>query len=199
MKITQDHKIFDIVKGYKTPFHSIPKKGQGLKTSDKFEATEYIYPILSLQNERFAESEIHVAKTVLHVQTKLKRCIFFSSLEKKFKALCSLPLVRKLVQVPLPLLQFGTSTTNIHEIVKSANENSTQDKHQNYNLFRRHDKVDWLVDVNYSSSFTSKVELPFPPNATNIILSENLSHLDKIILNENSKIELKWWVQNLEI
>ena len=74
-----------------------------------------------------------------------------------------------------------------------------QNKHQNYNLFRRHDKVDWLVDVNYSSNFTSKIELSFPPNATNIILSENLSHLDKIILNENSKIELKWWVQNLEI
>ena len=31
------------------------------------------------------------------------------------------------------------------------------------------DKVDWFVDVNYSSSFTSKVELPFPSNTTNII------------------------------
>ena len=31
------------------------------------------------------------------------------------------------------------------------------------------EKVDWLVDVNYSSSFTSMVELSFPPNATNIV------------------------------
>ena len=30
-------------------------------------------------------------------------------------------------------------------------------------------KVDWLVDVNYSSSFTSKIELSFAPNATSII------------------------------
>ena len=30
-------------------------------------------------------------------------------------------------------------------------------------------------------------------------LSENLSYLNKIVLNENSKIELKWWVQNLEL
>ena len=30
-------------------------------------------------------------------------------------------------------------------------------------------------------------------------LSENLSYLDKIVLNQNSKIELKWWVQNLEL
>ena len=38
----------------------------------------------------------------LHVQHRL--CILFSSLGKKFKAICSLPLVRKLVRVPLSLL-----------------------------------------------------------------------------------------------
>ena len=30
-------------------------------------------------------------------------------------------------------------------------------------------------------------------------LSENLPYLDKIVLNDNLKIELKWWVQNLEL
>ena len=30
-------------------------------------------------------------------------------------------------------------------------------------------------------------------------LLENPSYLDKIVLSENSKIELKWWVQNLEL
>ena len=30
-------------------------------------------------------------------------------------------------------------------------------------------------------------------------LSESLFCLDKTVLNENSKIELKWWVQNLEL
>ena len=33
------------------------------------------------------------------------------------------------------------------------------------------DKVDWLVDVNYSSSFSSKVKLSFPSNTTNIIFT----------------------------
>ena len=56
------------------------KEGWGPKTSDKFEATECLYPMLPLQNERFAKSEIHVAKRRLHVQTRLKRRIFFSSL-----------------------------------------------------------------------------------------------------------------------
>ena len=177
---------------------------------------------------------------------------FSVPLEKKFKAFFSFPLVRKLVRVPLSLLWFGTSTTNILKIAKSTNDNLTQDKHQNNNLLRRHatdwslfrrdsheprhsnfpsatsrvchklekicvdtsagnrvlgltinsvtielslnktkiqkavseyqnllnnpqtsnsgvDKVDWLIDFNYSSSFTSKVELSFPSNTTNII------------------------------
>ena len=78
----------------------------------------------------------------LHVQHRL--CILFSSLGKKFKAICSLPLVRKLVRVPLSLLWFGTSTTNIHKIAKSANDNLTQDKHQNNNLLTRH-AIDWSL------------------------------------------------------
>ena len=82
-----------------------------------------------------------LSKRRLHVQTRLERCIFFSSLGKKFKAIC---LVRKLVQVPLVLLWFGTSTTNVYKIVKSANDNLTQDKHQKNNLLRRH-AIDWSL------------------------------------------------------
>ena len=40
---------------------------------------------------------------------------------------------------------------------------------QSTNINSGVDKVDWLVDVNYSSSFTSKVELSFPSNTINII------------------------------
>ena len=40
---------------------------------------------------------------------------------------------------------------------------------QSKNINSGIDKVDWLVDVNYSSSFASKVELLFPSNTTNII------------------------------
>ena len=46
-------------------------------------------------------------------EVDLKRCIFFNSLGKKFKTICLLSLVRKLARVSLPLLRFGTSTTNI--------------------------------------------------------------------------------------
>ena len=93
---------------------------------------------MSLQNGRFAKSEIHVAKRRLHVQTRLKRCMFFSSLGKRFKTVCLLPLVRKLARISLFLLLFGTSTMNIHKIVTNANDNLTQDKRQNYNLLCQH-------------------------------------------------------------
>ena len=81
-------------------------EGRGTKTSDKVEATNCIYPISPLQNGRFGKSKIHVTKRSLHVQTWLKRCIFFSSLGKTFKAICLPPFVRKHVGVPLPLLWF---------------------------------------------------------------------------------------------
>ena len=50
------------------------------------------------------------------------------------------------------------SSSRISEFVK-----------QSTNINSGVDKIDWLVDVNYSSSFTSKVELLFPSNTTNII------------------------------
>ena len=114
------------------------KNKNGGQRQVKIEATECTYPILPLQNGRFAKCKIYVAKRRLHAQTSLKRCIFFSPFGKKFKAIYLLPLVKKLVQVPLSLLWFGTSTTNIHKIAKSANDNLTQDKHQYYNSFRQH-------------------------------------------------------------
>ena len=75
---------------------------------------------------------------------KLKRCIFFQFSWKKFKTICSLPLVRKPAWVPLPLLWFGTSTTHIYKIFKSANDNLGQDEHQNNDLLRQH-AVDWSL------------------------------------------------------
>ena len=69
---------------------------------------------------------------------------------------------------------------------------------QSTNINSGVDKFDWFVNVNYSSSFTSKAELTFPPNATNVIIIGK-PYLDKIVLNENSKIELNLWIQNLEL
>ena len=112
-------KTSTIKRGVCKQFIPCKKEGWGPKTSDKFEATECRYPIFSLILD-------------------LIDAYFSVPLEKKFKTICSIPLVKKLVRVPLPLLWFGASTTNIHKITKSANDSLTQDKHQNINLLRRH-------------------------------------------------------------
>ena len=102
----------------------------------------HICHFMPLQNKRFAKSEIHVAKRRIHVQARLKRCIFFSSLGKTLKTICSFSLFRKLVRVPLPLLLVWEQHQEIHKIAKCEKENLAQDKHQNKDLFRRH-AIDW--------------------------------------------------------
>ena len=54
----------------------------GPKNSDKFEATECIYPILPLQNGRFTISETHVAKRRFMRKLDLKDAYFSVPLEK---------------------------------------------------------------------------------------------------------------------
>ena len=69
---------------------------------------------------------------------------------------------------------------------------------QSKNINSGVDKVDWLVDVNYSSSFTSKIDLSFPPNLRNIIfIGKAFLFKQNYFKRKNSKVELKWWVQNL--
>ena len=93
MKIAQHPKMLDIVKGYKIPFHS--KLSQSKVPSQT---------IVSRERKELVKLEV---KEILK-----KRAIR----KVQFKAICSLPLVRKLVRVPfLPLLWFETSITNIHK------------------------------------------------------------------------------------
>ena len=205
----------------------------------------------------------------------LKDAYFSVHLKKKLKEIGSL--VRKFVRVPLFLLWFRTDTRNINKIVKSGNDNLTQDKDQNQYLLRRQ-AINWSVFrsdtyeprhsnlpsaisriwINWKECVFTPVKEIFEPgnqlchsrtffkqhkNAkssskrqnllnnprTSILeltklidlltstiqavlparlnyrflqmpkissLTENFSYLDKIVLNKNSKIELKWWVQN---
>ena len=92
MKMAQDPKMLDIVKGYKIPFHSKPSQS---KIPSQ--------PIVIRERKELVKLEV---KEILK-----KRAIR----KAQFKAICSLPLVRKLVRVPfLSLIWFETSITNIH-------------------------------------------------------------------------------------
>ena len=62
---------------------------------------------------------------------------------------------------------------------------------QSTNINSGVDNSDCHVEVNHSSSFTSKVNCGFLQMQQILSLAENLPYLYKIVLNENSKIELK--------
>ena len=190
LKITQDPKILDIVKGYKIPFHSkrlqskipsqpiVSREGEEsvklwIKEMLKKRAIRKVQPskgefvsnlflvkkkdgcqrpVINLKQLNAYIPYCHFKLEGLkHLKYMLRKedymCkldlkdvyfsgLFFSSPGKNFKAICSLPLVRNLLPVPLPLLWFGTSTTNIYKIAKSVNDSFTENKYQNNNLLR---------------------------------------------------------------
>ena len=74
----------------------------------------------------------------------LKDAYFLVPLEKNLRQFVRFRWSGKLYEFLLPLLWFGTSTTNIHKIAKSVNDNLTQDKHQENNLLRRQ-AIDWSL------------------------------------------------------
>ena len=51
-----------------------------------------------------------------------------------------------------------------------------------------------LVERNYSSSFTTRLNCRFLQMQQISSLTENLSYLDKMVLNENAKMKLNWLV-----
>ena len=56
-----------------------------------------------------------------------------------------------------------------------------------------------LLTSTIQAVLPARLKCPFLQIQQISSLSENLSYLDKIVLIENSKIELKWCVQNLEL
>ena len=101
---------------------------------------------------------------------------------------------------PVREIRFLGLTINSVTLELSLNKTKTQKKSirmsnsvkQTTNIDPGDNKIDWLVGVNNSSSFTSKVDCRFLQIQKMSHLLENLSYLDKIILNKNSKIKLKW-------
>ena len=75
-------------------------------------------------------------------------------MQTRLKAIFSRSLVRKLVQVSLLLLWCGTRSINIYKVAKSANDNLTQDKHQNNNFFRRRAMIGHCLEEIFMSRDT---------------------------------------------
>ena len=77
-------------------------------------------------------------KKVLHVQTRTEGCKFlycFST--QRFTKIITVSLCRKLVQVPVSLLWFATSSQNIHKIIKGSSLSFETSDDKGHNLSRR--------------------------------------------------------------
>ena len=111
-------------------------------TSQKFEGSESVHFLQTLQDGRFVK--VCVAKKGLHVQNRPEGCILQRSSTQRLMKLSTVSLGRKLVRVSVPILWFGTSSDNIHKVIKGSNLSSETSDDNDYNLsprfidFRKH-------------------------------------------------------------
>ena len=129
-------------KGILQQFVSDQQKRWQEPSSQKFEGSESVHSLQTLQDGRFVK--VCVAKKGLHVQNRPEGCILQRSSTQRLMKLSTVSLGRKLVRVSVPILWFGTSSDNIHKIIKGSNLSSETSDDNDYNLsgrfidFRKH-------------------------------------------------------------
>ena len=115
-------KILSLKKGILQQFASEQQKRWREPSSHKFEGMESVHSLQALHDGRFAK--ICVAKKELHVQNRPEGCTLQRFSTQRFMKVSTVSLGRKLVRVPVPMLWFGTSSHNIHKIIKGSNLSS---------------------------------------------------------------------------
>ena len=116
-------KILSLKRGIFEPFVTDQQKRNRWwkPTSHKFEGHESVHSLQTLQDGRFALSEVRFPKTGLHVQNKPEGCILQRSSTQKSTKTSTVSLGRKLVRVPVLMLGSGSSSQNIHKVIKGLN------------------------------------------------------------------------------
>ena len=112
-------------------FFPCKKEGWRAKASNKPETSKYIYIMHSLQNGRIAEFEVFVTRRRLYVQARSKGCILLCSFTEKLEEICSVPLVRKLIQISVLMFWLGSCPANFHKIIENPNCNFASHNYKN--------------------------------------------------------------------
>ena len=71
------------------------------------------------------------------MQNRPEGCILQRSSTQRFTKISTVSLGKKLVRVPVPMLWFGTSSQNIHKIIKGSNLSFETSDDKGHNLSRR--------------------------------------------------------------
>ena len=127
-------KSLSLKRGIFEQFVSDQQKRGREPTSHKFEGSELVHSLQTLQDGRFALPEICVAKKGLYVQNRPEGCILQYSSAQRFTKISTVSLGRELVQVPMHMLWFGTSSQNIHKIIKGSNLSFEKSYDKGHNL-----------------------------------------------------------------
>ena len=130
-------KSLSLKRGVFEQFVSDQQKRWSEPTNHKFEGSESVHSLQTLQDGRFALPEKCAAKRGLHMQNRPEGCILQCSSTQIFTKINPVSSSRKLVRVPLPMLWFGTSSQNIHKIIKGSNLSFETSDDKGHNLSRR--------------------------------------------------------------
>ena len=130
-------KSLSLERGIFEQFVSEQQKRWREQISHKFEGSESVHSLQTLQDGRLALSEVCVAKRGLHVENRPEGYILSRSSTQRFTKFSTVSLARKLVRVPVPMLWFGTSSQNIHEIIKGSNLSFETSDYKGHNLSRQ--------------------------------------------------------------
>ena len=75
-----------------------------MEETEQYEGSESVYSLQTLQDGRFALSDVCVAERGLHMQSRPEGCILQRSSTQRFTKISTVSLVRKLARVPEPML-----------------------------------------------------------------------------------------------
>ena len=91
------------------------KEGWGQQTSNKFETSEQFHPIPAFQNGGTEFTTKYAPEGRLHVQAGPKRCLLLCSSKKGIKEICTVPVGKDTLRVPLSLFWSRSSSSNIYQ------------------------------------------------------------------------------------
>ena len=92
----------------------------GLSTSYKFEGIKQVFSLSTLRNGGLATSKSYAAIDGLHMQTRLKRCLLFGSIEQRLEENDTISMVRCLLRVYLPLVWLRFCTKGLYKTSASS-------------------------------------------------------------------------------
>ena len=94
--------------------------------------------ITSKWKDCYKRYKIFVTRGRLNVEARSKGCILLRSFTEILEEIRSVPLVRKLIRIPVPMFWLGSCPTNFRKIIKNPNCNFASHKYKNGMLLMGH-------------------------------------------------------------